>query len=60
MFNWLGETRKDEQCLRASEQIEKAVISTLQDRIVTPDLGGTHKTREVGEAVAERILPERR
>ncbi len=59
MFNWLGRTREDELCSYAAKAIDRAVVKTLREKILTPDLGGNKKTYEVGEAVAERIQPKK-
>lgn len=56
MLEWLGKRNSDEQCTKASIDIEKALIKTLEDKVLTRDLGGETKTAEFGEAVAERIL----
>jgi len=55
MFDWLGRTRGDELCSYAAEAIDRAVVETISEGILTPDLGGNKKTYEVGEAIAERI-----
>jgi isocitrate/isopropylmalate dehydrogenase len=45
MLDWLGE--KD-----AAKRLENAVLDVLKEgRIRTPDLGGTHKTRDMTEAI---------
>jgi len=59
MFDWLGRTRGDELCSYAAEAIDRAVVETLSEGILTPDLGGNKKTYEVGKAVAERIRPKK-
>jgi len=59
MFNWLGRTRRDELCSYAAEAVDRALVKTLRDGILTPDLGGNKKTYEVGAAVAERIQPKK-
>ncbi len=41
---------------KAADAVERAVIEVLKEgKVRTPDLGGTSKTREVGDAVAERV-----
>ena len=39
----------------AATAVEEAVITTLDDGPVTPDLGGTATTEELGAAIAERV-----
>lgn len=56
MLNWLGQTYSDPDCLRASQRIETAVNKTLQQGILTQDLGGDIQTQDFGVAVATQIL----
>jgi tartrate dehydrogenase/decarboxylase/D-malate dehydrogenase len=39
----------------AAQRVMRAVESVCRDGIRTPDLGGTAKTSEVGDAVAARL-----
>ncbi len=55
MFQWLGDRWNDAKCKLAAEAIEAAVVETLKEGVVTPDLGGASKTLEVGLSVAEKI-----
>ena len=55
MLRWLGNQKNERNCLQASDAIEEAVISALSERIMTPDLGGDRKTRDVGLWIAERV-----
>ena len=55
MLRWLGNQKNDRNCLQASDAIEEAVVSALSERIMTPDLGGDRKTRDVGLWIAERV-----
>lgn len=48
MFEWMG--KKREACL-----ISKAVAKTVEDGIVTPDLGGNYTTKESGDYILSRI-----
>ena len=56
MLNWLGQTYSDPNCLRACQRIETAVKATLQQGILTQDLGGNIQTQDFGAAVATQIL----
>ena len=56
MLDWLGNRHKDQRCLEASRDIEKAVKQTFSDGILTRDLGGSAKTDEFGAAVAKRVV----
>jgi tartrate dehydrogenase/decarboxylase/D-malate dehydrogenase len=49
MLEHLGEEQ-------AAKDIEKAIIEVLRsEKVKTPDMGGTHKTYEVGDAVKESL-----
>jgi methanogen homoisocitrate dehydrogenase len=48
LLGWMGESR--------SRIIDEAIAHVLQKKIITPDLGGTASTIEVGNAVAEYIV----
>ncbi len=49
LLNYLGE-------IEAAAKIENAVVNVLKEGLVrTPDLGGSSKTYEMGEAVASKI-----
>jgi isocitrate dehydrogenase (NAD+) len=49
MLDWLGETEK-------AKRIEDAVAAVIDEgRVRTYDMGGSHKTLEMGEAIAERL-----
>ena len=52
MLDWLGETDK-------SQALEAAIAAVVQQgRVRTYDMGGTHSTLEVAEAVVERMKDE--
>jgi 3-isopropylmalate dehydrogenase len=55
MFEWLGETFKDQECFIAAESIEKALIQSLSKGLTIPDLGGTLTTVEMGKAIANEL-----
>lgn len=55
MFEWMSSRYKDSKLSEAAKSIEKAVIRTLSQGVMTPDLGGNAKTVEVGEIVAENL-----
>ncbi len=56
MLEWLGERYEDQGCLRAAEAVETSVRETLRKGLTIPDFGGSLKTMEFGEAIAEDIL----
>jgi isocitrate/isopropylmalate dehydrogenase len=50
MLDHLGEEE-------AASDIQRAVMKTIAlGRVKTPDMGGTNKTHEVGDAIKEAIL----
>lgn len=56
MLSWLGEKKRDPQAVQAAREIQEAVEAVLVDRsAVTPDLGGTAGTAEMGRAI-RRLL----
>ena len=55
MFEWLGMKNSDSSCIQASYEIERALVETLNAKILTEDLGGAVKTGKFGEAIAKRI-----
>jgi 3-isopropylmalate dehydrogenase len=57
MVQWLGERVGNEAVCRAAERIDRAVSNVLiKNEIRTQDIGGSSKTTEVGDAVADRIV----
>ncbi len=48
MLEWIG--------VSESQIIDEAIAFVLQKKIITPDLGGTANTMEVGNAVAEYVM----
>ncbi len=56
MLDWLGETRKDDLCLKAGRAIEEAAEKVMQEGVVrTPDMAGNSSTTEMAEAVANYL-----
>ncbi|HDN62610.1 MAG TPA: hypothetical protein ENF56_01455, partial [Candidatus Bathyarchaeota archaeon] len=55
MLEWLGEKYGEPKCIKAAETVEKALISVIEKKLTVPDLGGSLKTFEMGEAIAEEI-----
>jgi tartrate dehydrogenase/decarboxylase/D-malate dehydrogenase len=45
-------------CPALADALDAAVTATVRDGIVTPDLGGTCTTAEVGTAVRERMMEQ--
>jgi 3-isopropylmalate dehydrogenase len=57
LLDWLGNKHDDPSAKAAAARIERAVNQTLQEgKILTRDIGGTAKTYEVGNAIAEKIM----
>ena len=56
MFDWLGETKGDEDCNTIATLIEQAIAEIILDgSVLTYDLGGTSGTSEVGEAISTAL-----
>jgi 3-isopropylmalate dehydrogenase len=57
MLTWLGERHHDERLPRAGRAVERAVESALAEtgRYLTPDLGGSAKTRDVVNGVIHHL-----
>ncbi len=57
MLLWLGEKQKDSSAVQAARDIEIAVDRVLSEfNAVTPDMGGTAKTEEMGKAICDAIV----
>jgi len=57
MLNWLGEKHKDNRLKEAWTGIDQAIDKVLRDgKVRTPDLGGSNKTHEFGDAVVKAML----
>jgi isocitrate/isopropylmalate dehydrogenase len=56
MLEWLGHKHDDRKLLDASRTIERAVAQVCAEgKALTYDLGGSAKTSECGDAVAQAI-----
>lgn len=52
MLNWLAGRKQDASSLKAAAEMERAMEAVLSDKAsVTPDLGGTASTLQMGRAV---------
>lgn len=56
LLAWLGHARQDQEAVKAAEDIDKAVSVVLAEHChLTPDLGGTATTEEMGEAICRAV-----
>ncbi|MDQ1279025.1 MAG: tartrate dehydrogenase/decarboxylase / D-malate dehydrogenase [Thermoproteota archaeon] len=56
LLNWIGEKHDDSRLKSAGAVIDKAVDVLLSEgKVKTPDLGGSNNTKQVGDAIAEKI-----
>ncbi len=55
MLDWLGRQKHDNEARLASRAIQRAVESCLASGEVTPDLGGTLSTLEMGRAIKTEL-----
>jgi 3-isopropylmalate dehydrogenase len=57
MLEWLGSRHQDAQACEAARKVEDAVTQVLAEgKIRTPDIGGSAKTSEVGDAMVEKLV----
>lgn len=55
MLEWLGETSGDGSCETGASVVRRIIENAIKARITTPDLGGSHRTAEVGDFVAKQL-----
>jgi 3-isopropylmalate dehydrogenase len=56
LLAWLGHKHAQPKAVEAAGAIERAVERVIREkRAVTPDLGGTASTRDMGEAIAAAV-----
>jgi 3-isopropylmalate dehydrogenase len=55
LLEWIGRTKREPRATAAARAIERAVEETIETRAaLTPDLGGSATTVQMGDAIAER------
>jgi 3-isopropylmalate dehydrogenase len=56
LLDWLGRIRGDERALQAAARIDAAVDRVIaQATVLTPDLGGSAGTTQMGDAIAGAV-----
>lgn len=56
MLDWLAESYTSDACFEAAKKIEKAVSGAIGvDKVASADLGGSHTTKEITDAVLKRL-----
>jgi 3-isopropylmalate dehydrogenase len=56
LFDWLGMKRNEPRATEAGKLIERAVERVIaEEKYLTPDLGGSTGTKQMGDAVAKAI-----
>ncbi|HYC47815.1 MAG TPA: isocitrate/isopropylmalate family dehydrogenase [Burkholderiales bacterium] len=56
LLEWLGRRRRDERALEAARRIDAAVDRVIAEaKSLTPDLGGSASTTQMGDAVAAAV-----
>jgi len=56
LLEWLGHKKKDSRALAAAGTIDRAVDAIIADGVsLTPDLGGTATTSQMGDAIVARL-----
>lgn len=61
LLEWLGTERKDKKVLRAAAAVERGVREVIAEaKTLTPDMGGTASTSEMGKAIAARVAKRAR
>ena len=56
LFDWLGMKKNEPRALEAGKLVERAVERVIAEgKQLTPDLGGSARTADMGDAVARAI-----
>lgn len=56
LLDWLGQKHGDDRLHRAADLVQESMVAVFEeDGVMTPDLGGSASTGEVGQAVVRRI-----
>jgi 3-isopropylmalate dehydrogenase len=56
LLEWLGYKHGEARAVRAAGAIGRAVDEVIESRIsLTPDLGGSATTSQMGDAIAQRV-----
>jgi 3-isopropylmalate dehydrogenase len=55
MLDWLGKTKQNQNCVRASSTLLDAICAAGESGVKTPDIGGSATTEEVAKRVSQNI-----
>ncbi len=55
MLEWLGNKNNDEKCHAVSKKLEDTIISVVQNKIRTKDIGGDKTTSEFTKIISEKL-----
>lgn len=55
LYDWLADRYEDQALADVARRMESAILATMEEGFVTPDLGGTASTSGFAQAIADKI-----